>query len=99
MELINIIFEKYGGEKILHIFNSYFTLALLLRHLAFSLFIPSADQPAVQFGPEKSSQIFSQRFETETSAEEPNRFQVLQLMLALAQIEIEKEGLSSEGIN
>lgn len=98
MELMNMIFENYGGQHIGRIFRNYFSLTLVLQQLMFTFFLLPARQPATYPVPVENNLSIEPVVDSESPDGELNWMQALQLLLTLAQLETEKPLSASETI-
>ena len=90
METMDLIFDNHRGQQIGRVFRNYFTLALLLKQLIFSIFTISANQSTISAITDENSSIITKCTGAKSSEVELNWIQSLQLKLSLARLETEK---------
>lgn len=83
MEIVNIMFEKYGGSQVAGIFRNYLVLAVLIKELMFSLFVMPQALPATDPLPENSTHIPDTLETTRSDGEDLSIGRFLQLMLTV----------------
>lgn len=84
MDIMNMIFEKYGCERIAQIFKNYWVLLLLFKQLMFSLFLVepyTAPVPAT-LTEENEKEVTA----TQLKKEELSTTDFIRIMLTLSQL-------------
>lgn len=81
MEIVNIMFEKYGGGQMSRIFRNYLMLALLLKELMFSLFLIPEDRSAIDPAPYNNTSIFGAENTAEADISTTRILQLLPLLI------------------
>ena len=82
MEIVNMMFEKYGGSQMGRIFRNYLVLALLIKELMFSLFLMPTYQPEKDLTPENHTPVPCSFRPTGFAAEDLNLLQVVEIILS-----------------
>lgn len=90
MDFFNMIYENYSGRKIEDVFKSYLILSLLVKQLLFSIFFAHGEQPILDKQRENNPYQFNEVTE-QIPEEEPDRFQILLLVVNLLIIDTEKK--------
>lgn len=72
MEIVHVIFEKYGGRQVARIFRTYLILSLVLKELMFSLFSIPEEGSAIDPGATNGTCIFGKEHTAETDFNSPD---------------------------
>lgn len=81
MEVVNIIFEKYGGGQVARIFKTYLILALVLKELMISLFVIPEDRSVIDPAPGNNTSIFEVENTAEADISTPGILQLMPLLI------------------
>ena len=96
MEIVKIIFEKFGGREMEGIFRNFFFISLLFKQMAFSLFTAPADVYEIDSLPAEDEVVSKEIVAIDSAEDGLNGIQLFKLMWSLALIETKNSTVPNE---